>query len=698
MQFGLSSRPHIPGRRPRAGALLIAGFLGFGFLQATPAYAATPELSVEDARVVERDAVNATARVRVVLSAPATRRVTADFTTVNGTAKAGSDYVRTTGTVVIPKGRQAAGLTVAVLGDELDERNEYFRVRLLGASHADVDDAVGRVRILDNDPAPYLLAGDVVVTEPDSGVAVARFPVTLSEVSGRYVSVDYAVSGGTALADFDYVATEPTGTLEFPPGTTQRTVSIAVLADAVDEGDETVYLRLSDPTNSYVVDGTAVATIVDGEQPTISIGDVTVTEGQAATFPVRMSKAWNKAVRVSYSTAGVTATSGSDFYAASGYLTLQPGVTNATVTVFTIDDGTSENSETFDVNLSDAVNATIVDPSGRGTILDSDGVTVSVSDAVATEGQNAVFTVSLSRTSTVDVKVDWRTVTGTAGTADFTPASGTATVRAGSLSTTVSVRTTNDTVDEANETFSVTMSNPRGAVISRATGTGTILDDDDPSLWVRDVRVDEGDGAYVEVSLSTAAAQTVTFTYSTTDGTAKAADYTAVAPTAASIPAGTTAVWLPVKTTEDAFDEDDETFTLSAYNLVNARAGDTTATVVILDDDPLPTLSAADATVDKEGDRAVVTVKLSAPSGRVVTVAWATADGPSQGGAVSSQDYTAAGGTITFQPGETTKEVTVSTADDTADEEAEVFYVRLTNPSNATIAAGQATITISAND
>jgi hypothetical protein len=87
---------------------------------------------------------------------------------------------------------------------------------------------------------------------------------------------------------------------------------------------------------------------------------------------------------------------------------------------------------------------------------------------------------------------------------------------------------------------------------------------------------------------------------------------------------------------------------------------------------------------------AVFTVRLSAPSGRTVTINFATADGT----AVAGIDYTTTTGTVTFLPGQTTQTITVPVLGDTLDEANETFVVNLTNPTNATVSGAQGTVTI----
>ena len=122
------------------------------------------------------------------------------------------------------------------------------------------------------------------------------------------------------------------------------------------------------------------------------------------------------------------------------------------------------------------------DATATGTINDDDGSpTVSVSDAGATEGGAVEFRVSLSAASSRQVTVDYATSGGTAtsGT-DFTAASGSLTFGINETAKTVSVATTEDSMDENDETFTLTLSSPNNATMGDATATGTINDDDEP--------------------------------------------------------------------------------------------------------------------------------------------------------------------------------------------------------------------------
>ena len=76
------------------------------------------------------------------------------------------------------------------------------------------------------------------------------FAVTLNRAAGHEISVDYATEDDTATAGADYTATS--GTLTFAAGETAKTVAVPVLDDAIDEGKETMRLKLSNPKGAYL--------------------------------------------------------------------------------------------------------------------------------------------------------------------------------------------------------------------------------------------------------------------------------------------------------------------------------------------------------------------------------------------------------------------------------------------------------------
>jgi Big-like domain-containing protein/Calx-beta domain-containing protein len=226
---------------------------------------------------------------------------------------------------------------------------------------------------------PSLSINDVSVTEGNSGTVNATFTVTLSPASSQNVTVAYATAGGTATSGVDFMATS--GTLTFAAGATSQSIVVPVIGDTVAEPNETFVVNLSNATNASISRAQGVGTIINddasGPLPTLSINDVSITEGNSgtsnATFTVSLSAASTQTVTVNYATAGGTATSGTDFTAVSGTLTFAAGTTTRPIQVPIVGDTIPEANETFTVNLTGAVGATIARASGTGTIVDNDG-------------------------------------------------------------------------------------------------------------------------------------------------------------------------------------------------------------------------------------------------------------------------------------------------------------------------------------
>ena len=112
----------------------------------------TPALSVSDARV--REAPGASLEFRVTLDQAATGLVTVDYTTSDGTAEAGADYVAASGTLTFEAGETATTVPVRLLDDAHDEGAETLTLRLSNASGAPIADARATGTIANGDPLP----------------------------------------------------------------------------------------------------------------------------------------------------------------------------------------------------------------------------------------------------------------------------------------------------------------------------------------------------------------------------------------------------------------------------------------------------------------------------------------------------------------------------------------------------------------
>jgi hypothetical protein len=232
----------------------------FLVLAAASAAADAPSLAVSDALVTEGDSGTKNALFTVSLSAASAGPVTVDYASADGSAKAPADYTATTGTLTFAAGELSKQVAVAVVGDALDELHETYSLDLSNPVGATLGDARGAGTILDNDPQVSLSVDDV--SAPEGGQS-ATFTLSLSRESGKIVTVDYATVDGTAAAPSDYASRS--GTIIFMAGETSKTVSVALVQDAVVEPDETFTLALSRAVNATLFDGQGVATIVDDD-------------------------------------------------------------------------------------------------------------------------------------------------------------------------------------------------------------------------------------------------------------------------------------------------------------------------------------------------------------------------------------------------------------------------------------------------
>ncbi len=679
-----------------------------------------PRLRVNDVAVVETNAgAQTTLAFTVSLSAPSGRTVTTTLDTQDGTAVAGLDYTALSNlTLTFPPGTTSQTANVTVLGDDLDEDDETFTLRLSSPTNAALDDDTGLGTIRDNDATPSLSVAPAAATEGTAANTPLPFTVSLSAPSGRPVTVNASTLGGTAVSNVDFTVITGT-TLTFPPGTTSQTATVTLLADALDEDDETFTLRLANPTNATLNVDQATGTIRDDDAtPVLTINDLALDEGSGganttAQLTVSLSAPSGRPVTVSASTLNGTAAAPADFTALANLtLTFPPGATSQTLPVSVNSDDLDENDETFSVTLANPTNATLANPpTATVTLRDDDApptLTSTPTPASLTESTpQATFRVALSAPSskTITVRVEAVGSTATAGQ-DFEPLTDTLTFPPGATTRDVQVNLLDDTLDEPNERLRLALTLPTNATLGAAQELTLLDDEPTPTLSIAAAAADEGPAAQSQpltltLTLSGPSSRAVTATWQTQDGTATAGlDYAPQAPTLLSIPPGQTSHTVTVTLLGDDLDEDDETFSVALSNPANATlANPPAATVTLRDDDAPPTLTADDITT-LEGDAgetqpATFTLRLSAPSARTITLTANTQDGT----AVAGQDYTDLSNlTLTFPPGSTSQSATVIVLGDDLDESAETFALRLTNPTNVTLAQAQATATIADDD
>lgn len=649
-----------------------------------------PTLSINDLSFVEGSLFSFT----VTLTGSTEVNTTFDWATSNGSASTPNDYTAASATgVTILAGNTTATINVTSLEDVIDEAPQTFNVTLSNPTNATIADPLGIGTITDNDAPPNMTIDDQGVTEG----GIATFTVTIDAVSEINITFDITTANNTALAGADYTANSASLTIN--AGLLTETFTVNTINDATPcEVGENFFVNISNAPNANITDAQGVGSITDND-PTLSINDIIVNENAGtASFTITPSVVCpGQNIDVDWATANATALTPGDYIASSGTATILAGNPNVNVTVPLNNDGISELTETFNVNLTNPINAVILDAQGVATINDDDVVpNISIDDVTITEGTNAVFTVTLSSAAGSDITVDYTTIAGTATAPnDYTTTTGTATITAGSTTQTITVPTNNDTTDEANKNFSVVISNANLGAIIDNTGVATLNDNDTvPAISINDVAIAEGGNLVFTVSLTNPSESNISFDWTTVDGTAVApGNYTANSAVGETILAGNTTTTLTVATINNALDGNAKNLTINLSNPSNATIVDNIGIGTINDNDPTPTIS-IDSVAIAEGGNLVFTVTQSSASELNVTFNWAT----SNGSAIAPGDYTAAGAGGTITAGSTTTTINVTTIDDGNYENTETLNVTLSAPTNATIATGVGVGTINDNE
>ncbi|WP_158299009.1 calcium-binding protein [Sphingomonas psychrotolerans] len=356
--------------------------------------------------------------------------------------------------------------------------------------------------ILAIEAVSQLSIGDASVVEGDSGTRNLVFTVTRSGSTADAVSVEYGVNlDGTAsigdLADGAVLA----GTLDFAAGETTRTIVIAVKGDTVIEANEALSVQLYPLSGDIVLaDDTATGTILNDDVllSHVSISDASVVEGDSGTrnlvFTVTRTGGTDAASLEYGINLDGTASIGdlADGAILAGTLDFAAGETTRTITLAVKGDTVVEGNEALSVQLYPLSGDVVLDDdTGTGTILNDDVLPshISISDASVVEGNNGtrnlVFTVTRTGgtdAASLEYGVDLDGTASIGDLADGAVLAGSLDFAAGETSKTITVAVKGDTAVEADEALSVRLYPLSGEIVfDDHTGTGTILNDDQPN-------------------------------------------------------------------------------------------------------------------------------------------------------------------------------------------------------------------------
>lgn len=287
--------------------------------------------------------------------------VSIGFSTADGTAVAGTDYVATNGSVTFAAKETTKTITIPIINNASPDGNRQFTI---GLSHAAGGGTIGTINratitILDDEPSLAFDTAAYVVSESSASVIVK---VVRSGPTTTAASVNYTTVNGSAVAGSDYTTTS--GTLQFPAGTSSKTITIPLLKDTVVEGTENFSVHLFNPSGVQLGNvSDATVTINDDDVAgsfSFSAATYSGTEGGTANVVVKRTGGNASGITVQFTMSGGTAVSGGDYTDATQTLTFGATETSKTIAVHLTQDITTEATET--------VNLFLTSPSNGGTI------------------------------------------------------------------------------------------------------------------------------------------------------------------------------------------------------------------------------------------------------------------------------------------------------------------------------------------
>lgn len=683
----------------------------------------TVEFALANSSVAE-NVVGGAQVLSLNLSNPSSQIVTVGYAVTGGTAAgSGADFTLNAGTLTFAPGQTVRTVSMAIVNDSVSELTETAIVSLSAPVNASVG-AIGShtVSITDDDGPPAVNFATATSNAPE-GTATHSVVATLTGSSSQDITVNYAVTGGTASGSgVDF--TLASGTLTFLAGTTTQTIAMAVVNDTIDESDETVVVSLSSPTNATL--GSTLghtATIVDDDSAPLVEFVSLVGSGMesvgSVTIDVRLSNPSASQVTVNYSQSPGTATGGGvDYTLAAGTLTFAAGETLKSFVFTVVDDNLYENTESISMSLASPVNASLGAQAVRAYFINDNEAPPTIQFSTATDStveslptKNIVVTMSgpSSSAATVDYAVTGGTASG-AGV-DFTLANGTLTFAAGETTKNITLAIVNDTVAEGDETVVMTLSNVSiGYSLGTSVHTHTIVDDEGPptvqfAAAVSNANENVGSQT-ISVTLSSVASSDVTVDFQVTNTVSGAGiadgggiDYT-LANGTLTFTAGQTVRTLVIPVVDDALGEPNEVVALALSNVSGASATlgvqSTHAFTINASDAPTIQYSLATSSANENVGTQLVIVTLSNAASAAVTVDYSVTGGTATGGGVDYSAVTAP--TLSFAAGETSKTISLLVVDDNIYEGNETVALDITNASTNASLGSQTTHTFTIND
>ena len=419
---------------------------------------------------------------------------TVAYTTLNGSATAGSDYTAKSGILTFAAGVTSQKITIATIDDTLVEGPETFIVMLSSPTGATLGATTTATVTIVDAQAPRLQFAAASYTVVEGAGSVTLTVQRVGPATARN-TVQYTLAGVTATGggvDFDSTP----GTLTFAPTVTSRTIVVPITKDTINEPAETFTVTLANPTGGAILGAPSTTTVTitdDDPVGTVQFSQLSyaVVEGGTATITVTRTGT-SGPVAVSFATSDGTASQPADYTGAVGTFTFLAGETAKTFTVSTASDGLTEGTESVNLTLFSPTNGLVLGNPSAATlwILDVQQ-TVQFAGTAATVTEGGFVNVLVTRAGVPDgsVTVNYQ-VTGASTATEFadytlTPGQGTLTFLPGITTVVIKVQAVNDAELEGPESIVLSLSNPAGATLGTPTTTRiTLLDNERPDLVV----------------------------------------------------------------------------------------------------------------------------------------------------------------------------------------------------------------------
>lgn len=313
-----------------------------------------PTLSIASAIAAEGSRGNWVLNLEATLTATLPYDATFSARMIDGNATAGTDYIsRALAGITIPRGATSASVRIEIVGDTWVEGDERFYVVIGDPYHVAIKNGFATVVLRNDDIGGAISVQNSSRLEGDSD-GFMTFLVRMSEPLDHAVTFDLFTSDATATSGSDYAQTRSESQV-MPAGGTTTTFTVPIKGDSAAEMNEQFLVNIENVVGATISDGQAIGTLVNDDLPTISIADVSISEGNAGTskasFLVTLSTPVPTPVSFHFATTAASAVDLSDYWPNLGGATFPAGSTSMTIDVDVIGDTLNEDDETFTMGV-----------------------------------------------------------------------------------------------------------------------------------------------------------------------------------------------------------------------------------------------------------------------------------------------------------------------------------------------------------